>query len=235
MPGPCPLQRKLRLGPHLNDLQNHSLTNSLAIPSLEGETAVEGAEMSLRSPMAFALAALAASSGTAIVETLRAPAVTRTAETGKIPDNPPSACPITKPPAQPFIPPAPYPAKADPPCFWFGTEKLWTILSSDGTWRGLPHYTPGDPAFRQKLFWWRRGYDVRTEPQPKLTVTGMRLDSSAPPVFLADHASNGWQQEDQPFIVVGINLPTLGCWKITGHYEHEELSFVVREIGRAHV
>jgi hypothetical protein len=55
----------------------------------------------------------------------------------------------------------------------------------------------------------------------------MRLDSSAPPVLLADRASNGWQQEDQPFMVVGINLPTLGCWKITARYQDAQVSYVV--------
>lgn len=142
-------------------------------------------------------------------------------------DDVPRACPVTKPPTPAFIPPAPYPAKTGPHCFWFGTEKLWTVLGFDGTWKGLPHYTPDDPTFRQKLFWWRQDYDGRSEPQPKLTVTGMRLDSSAPPVLLADRASNGWQQEDQPFMVVGINLPTLGCWKITGRYQDAQVTYVV--------
>ena len=180
-----------------------------------------------RSAKSIVLTALAACSVTAIVGALRAPALTQTAETADIRDDPPSACPITKPPAPSFIPPAPYPAKTDPHSFWFGTEKLWTILRSDGTWRGLPHYTPSAPTFRQKLFWWRQGYDVRSEPQPKLTLTGMRLDSSAPPVLLADRASNGWQQEDLPFMVVGINLPTLGCWKITARYQDAQVSYVV--------
>ena len=139
----------------------------------------------------------------------------------------PQSCPVTKPFAHPFIPPAPYPAEPGSSSFWFGTDKLWTNLPTAGRWSGLPHYTPDDPTFRQKLFWWRRGYDVRMEPQPKLRITGKRLDFSVPPVLLADHASNGWQQADQPFMVVGINLPTLGCWKITGHYQDEELSFVI--------
>ncbi len=96
----------------------------------------------------------------------------------------------------------------------------------DGTWGGLPHYTPDDPTFRQKLIWGREGYDWHTEPQPKLTVTGRRLDSPAPPLA-ADQANNGWVQQDQPFIVVGINFPTLGCWEITGHYDADQLTFVV--------
>jgi len=93
-------------------------------------------------------------------------------------------------------------------------------------WRGLPHYTPSDPTFRQKLFFGRQGYVVRTETQPKLTITGRRLDASAPPL-LSDKASNGWVKPEQPFMVTGINFPTLGCWEITAHYEDEELTFVV--------
>jgi hypothetical protein len=126
-----------------------------------------------------------------------------------------------------FIPPAPYPQKANPGEFWYGTPKLWTQLRADGTWKGLPHYTPDDPTFRQKLFWWRQGYDVPAEPYPKLKITGKRLDSSAPAVLLADHASNGWQQPEQPFMVVGINVPTLGCWEITGQYQDAQVTYVV--------
>ena len=136
-------------------------------------------------------------------------------------------CPITKPPSPPFIPPAPYPAQAGAGGFWFGTEKLWIRLPVEGTWRGLPHYRPTDTTFRQKLFWWRQGYDWRTENPPKLKVTGRRLDSQAPP-FEADNANAGWTDDrDHPFIVVGVDIPTLGCWKITGHYEGVELSFVI--------
>jgi len=28
-------------------------------------------------------------------------------------------------------------------------------------------------------------------------------------------------------MMVGMNFPTLGCWEITGHYENDELTFVV--------
>jgi hypothetical protein len=48
--------------------------------------------------------------------------------------------------------------------FWYGTDVLWTLLHADGTWAGLPHYTPDDPKFRQKLFFWREGYNWRAEP-----------------------------------------------------------------------
>jgi hypothetical protein len=144
------------------------------------------------------------------------------------PDDVPETCPITRAPALPFIPPWPYPLKAGPGEFWFGTDSLWTALRADGTWRGLPHYTPSDPTFRQKIAFWLRGYVVRREPQPKLTVTGRRLDSPAPPLLADKITNNAWVQRDQSFMGTGINLPTLGCWgEITGHYRDEELTFVV--------
>jgi hypothetical protein len=123
-------------------------------------------------------------------------------------------------PRPPFVPPWPYPLKAGPGAFWFGTDSLWTALPADGAWRDLPHY-------RQKLFFGRKGYVVRTEPQPKLTVTGRRLDSPAPPLLADKAANNGWVKRDQPFIVTGINFPTFGCWEIIGRYRDAELTFVV--------
>ncbi|HTM90180.1 MAG TPA: hypothetical protein VL155_18390 [Terriglobales bacterium] len=139
----------------------------------------------------------------------------------------PDTCPVTKPEDQPFVPPPPYPAKAPAGTFWFGTDELWTMLHNGGTWERLPHYTPGDPTFRQKLAFWSQGYNSRAEPQPPLTVTGRRLDAPAPPL-MADRANNGCREDlNSCFMVTGINLPTLGCWEITGHYEGHDLSFVV--------
>jgi hypothetical protein len=126
----------------------------------------------------------------------------------------PDSCPITKRGEQPIVPPPPYPAKAPKGNFWYGMSQMWTLLGDTGTWAGLGHYTPNDPTFRQKLFYWRQGYDWNAEPRPRLTVTGRRLDAAAPPL-MADAANGGYREEDwKSFMVVGINLPTLGCWEI---------------------
>jgi hypothetical protein len=140
-------------------------------------------------------------------------------------EEPPESCPVTKPPQPPFLPPPPYPSDG---LIWVGSPKLWTNIPTSGTWRGLPHYTPEDSRFRQKLFWWSEGYDSRIENPPQLTITGKRLDGPAPPLS-ADSTSNaGWTNDrDHPFMVAGIFIPTLGCWKITGHYKSAELSYVV--------
>ena len=142
------------------------------------------------------------------------------------PNSIPATCPVTEPyQTSLFVPPPPHPPKAPAGNFWFGSDTLWTVLRVDGRWEGLPHYTPTDPTFRQKLFFYRQGYFARMERKPHLIVTGKRLDSPAPPL-LSDGATNGLHG-DQQFMVVGINLPTLGCWEIKGRYQDDELTFVV--------
>src|SRR5262245_44814447 len=51
---------------------------------------------------------------------------------------PPASCPVTVPPANQFIPPAPYEPGGDN-AFLIGTEKLWTVLRKSGTWGWRPH------------------------------------------------------------------------------------------------
>jgi hypothetical protein len=126
----------------------------------------------------------------------------------------------------PFVPPAPYPPTPPPLYggdFWYGAETLWIMAEADGMWHALPYH---DGTYAQKTFWWRQGYDWHTEPQPQLTVTGRRLDAPALPLETS-RATNGFREDIGSFMLVGISLPTLGCWEITGHLAGEELSFVV--------
>jgi hypothetical protein len=137
----------------------------------------------------------------------------------------PASCPVTKPSDHPFIPPPPYTAKASATTFWFGTDELWTDLPISGMWRGLPHYSPNDPRFRQKMAWWRVGYNWRAEPNPALKITGRRLDGLAAPV-VADVNNAFW--DHQSAMMSGLFIPTVGCWEITGRYHDEVmLSFVI--------
>jgi len=140
-------------------------------------------------------------------------------------DEIPSSCPVTNPLEYPFVPPPPYPSARR---FSIGTPKLWTNTTADGIWSGLPHYTPDDPRFRQKLFWWSEGYDFRTENPPHLTVTGERLDVPDSFITTDENVHAGWTNDrDHAFMVVGIFIPTVGCWKIKGRYNGAELSYVV--------
>jgi hypothetical protein len=144
---------------------------------------------------------------------------------GSKPTAVPERCPVTKRAMQSFVPPSPYPAKPSRGSFWFGTDRLWTALPETGAWI-LGHYTPSDPTFRQKLAFWRQGFDAHAATQAKLTVTGRRTDSVAPPLKTDGPGSPSWTAEDQ-FFMTGINFPTTGCWEITAHYEDAELTFVV--------
>ena len=138
----------------------------------------------------------------------------------------PETCPATKPSDQPFVPPPPYPVKQSESTFWFGSDRLWTRLPVKGTWGRLGHYEPNDPTFRQKLFFWRQGFDASAEPHAKLTVTGRRIDSPAPPL-LSETGTGRSLSGNESFFVAGINFPTTGCWEITGRSENDEVTFVV--------
>jgi hypothetical protein len=74
----------------------------------------------------------------------------------------PEACPATNPSDQPFVPPYPYPAEPRLGGFWFGSDGLWIIPPANGEWRGL----------RQKMGWWRQGYDWGMVPLLKIIGAG---------------------------------------------------------------
>ena len=139
----------------------------------------------------------------------------------------PASCPVTLPPDPGFTPPSPYPPQAPYSAFWYGTEGLWTMLNPNGTWHGIPPAQGYRRGYRDKVFWWRTGFDGRTEPRPELTVVGRRLDADAS-TFTESCATNahhpdfgGWA------MLTGIDIATTGCWELTGRYRNETLTFVV--------
>ena len=110
-----------------------------------------------------------------------------------------ASCPITKPSDSSFVPPAPYPAEAPSGGFFFGTPKLWALL-----WGDWQRATNGG----NKTVWWSEGYNGKSDPQPKLLITGQRLGTHDPSVVVADHG-NGARIEVRPyyFITAGVPLP----------------------------
>ena len=97
------------------------------------------------------------------------------------------------------------------------------MLPQTGVWEYLPHNPNG---YSQKILWWRDGYVWNEEPEPNLFVSGERLDASAPPL-IASKATNAFASDIGSAMLVGVDFPTLGCWKITGRYNNAELSFVI--------
>jgi len=127
----------------------------------------------------------------------------------------PETCAVTRPAEHPFVPPRPYLASMN----WFGTDKLWTLLPSNGIW-----------GQGEKTFWFReqwshyQGY-IPDEIALKLTITARRLDAFTPPLEIS--AGPTFNRDWKAFMLGGISFPTPGCWEITGRYEGAEVQFVV--------
>ena len=129
------------------------------------------------------------------------------------------ACPVTQPPAEPFIPPGPWPESY--PYLgrvWYGSPGLWTALPEGGEWRQLAH---GD-----KFWWWSEEFDVEEDTTPNLVVTALRLDGKAAE-FRTDHATNGYHKDFHWAMLVGVTVDSPGCWEITGEYNGHSLTLVV--------
>jgi hypothetical protein len=132
------------------------------------------------------------------------------------------ACLTTIPPSPSFVPPTSYWKYAGAGTFWYGTEALFTRLPITGKWDGLHN----ERGFRQKLFFWAKGYDWRKEHQPELVITGRRLDGDTQDVAVT-HASVAFiPSRDEAAIVTAFELPTTGCWELTAHYHGHNLVFV---------
>jgi hypothetical protein len=138
-------------------------------------------------------------------------------------DQVPSSCPVTRPSEPAFEPPAPYKEKLTGQ-FWLGTSALWTKLADDGIWRGI--VSPS--GTRNKFFWWREGWKSDTDLRANdagLIITARRIDGDAPlvraPRVTNAKLASGWA------MLTMLELPTSGCWEVTGNYRSDYLSMVV--------
>ena len=136
-------------------------------------------------------------------------------------------CDVTRP-TDPLVPPSGYPN--EPPAGfgseWYGTPALWTNLDRNGeTWAHLPSTPDG---LSQKTFWWSTDWVPEANPVPDITVVGTRLD--APGSFEANHATNASAGMGTAMLV-GVTIPSPGCWRLTGTYLDASLSIVVEVKG----
>lgn len=135
----------------------------------------------------------------------------------------PETCPITKPSDHLFVPPSPY--RVWPPnrrVFWYGTDRFWTFLPTDGIW------PPGEKTFWFRQEWGHFGHNhwISDKDAAKFGVTAKRLDSPAPVAEILK-ANSSYREDWKAFLVGGINFPAPGCWEVSGRYESDELTFIV--------
>ncbi len=136
----------------------------------------------------------------------------------------PDDCLITRP-LTPLVPPSPAPHR--PPAYydaaWFGTLALWTMISREGElWTDLPH---GPDGFSQKTFWWSADWDPQTEPEPAITVSGRKLDGSDQ--FATSGRGTNAAADFGVAMLVGVEVPSRGCWEVTGTYRSASLTYTV--------
>jgi hypothetical protein len=126
----------------------------------------------------------------------------------------------------PFVPPAPYPTGLNRGVFWYGSERLWMSLPEDGRWHGL--YRSDLRAYRNKLMFFRKGFDASTEHRPPLTVTATRLDAASRPAR-SERAAGASNEDTGSMIMTAIDVPDSGCWLLSAQYADEApLRFVVQ-------
>ena len=128
----------------------------------------------------------------------------------------PETCAVTNPLEHPFVPPKPYQTSMG--INWFGTDKLWTYLPSNGI-----------SGQGEKTLWFREEWShynhwIPDESALKLSITARRLDADTPPPKIS--AGPTFNRDWKAFMLGGISLPILGCWEITGRYEDAEVQFV---------
>jgi hypothetical protein len=133
-----------------------------------------------------------------------------------------ATCAVTRP-RPVFKAPKPFPVR--PPAYyqsdWYGSSDLWTMLDHQGeVWQHLPTSPSG---LTQKTFWWSQDWVAADEPEPAITVTGRRLDG--PGTFSFGPGTNA-TADFGTAMLVGIDIPTPGCWEITASYRTATLSFV---------
>lgn len=134
------------------------------------------------------------------------------------------SCPLTKPDPS-FVPPPSYDGQpaAQWGHGWVGTNDLWTAVALDGdNWTGL---TKSAAGYSQKTFWWSDDFHVNREQTPQIFVTGRRLDG--PGAFGFGPGTNAGGADIGSAMLVGVDVPTIGCWEITARYRSAALSIVV--------
>lgn len=134
----------------------------------------------------------------------------------------PFVCPLTAP-SEPYRPTAPF-LEVPPISYgsvWYGSAGLWTMLRPAGeVWRSLPL---SGGTLSQKTFWWSENYSG--EGQPAISVTGTRLDGTGN--FAAGNRTTNATADFGTAMLVGIEIPTAGCWRIRAEYKGASLEYVV--------
>jgi hypothetical protein len=96
------------------------------------------------------------------------------------------------------------------------------MLDRDGEVWG-PWVAASPPQLPQKTFWWSADWRPGAEPEPAITVVGRRLDGHAS--FTYGPGTNA-SADFGTAMLVGIDIPSYGCWELTASYRLATLTYV---------
>ena len=88
---------------------------------------------------------------------------------------------------------------------WFGSESLAVTLPLNGEWTGMG----SNYNFRNKLFWWSKGFEPGSEKH--LVVVGQRLDGKSPLAVVSAPSSAYSESLDGWTMLVTVEFPSPGC------------------------
>ncbi len=125
------------------------------------------------------------------------------------------SCPVTvpngsKPPRQPRN------------VTWHGNGLLWAAwLNPDGIYAVPPEHVNPDGSIATKLYW------ATSPPQRAPTISGQRVDASAPPLRMLGANMGSFSSAINPSWATPVVFPTPGCWRVTARVRDVSLTYAV--------
>ena len=104
---------------------------------------------------------------------------------------------------------------------WYGNGLLWAGVSAEGVYAVSADDVEADGSIFNKLLW------VTTPPWSRPTISGERIDATAPPLHVRAVNRGSFSSAAQPSFMSAVDFPTAGCWRLTARVEDVSLSYVV--------
>lgn len=130
-----------------------------------------------------------------------------------------TACPVT-------LPNRSKPSGQPRNVSWYGNGLLWAGLTANGVYSVPQDRVDADGSIFNKLLW------VTTPPWSKPTISGERLDASAPPLRVIAVNLGGFSSAAKPSFMSAVSFPAAGCWRLRARVGDVSLSYVVNVVVR---
>ena len=107
---------------------------------------------------------------------------------------------------------------------WYGNGRLWAGLAADGTRPVQRFAVAADGSIGDKLPW------VTTPRSVKPTISGERIDETAPPLRVLGVNRGSFAGAADPSYMSPVVFPTAGCWRLRARVDDVSLVYVVRVV-----